>query len=596
MNVKLHPRGLAARTFAWGLALLLLTAAAAQAALPGQDRVPANALVALGIADTGKCCSKTSALALAKAINQYLDSPQVSDNISFQQYKLERDKLALALGYPATADEFMTNVFSSVLVYGLPPAQPQGKPVLTVVLGVKDKAKAESLVKTLDKRHTDMAAAKTTTTAEKTFTFEKITIAQTPVSHARVKGSGTDFEDAYYALGGDKFFFTNDAGMMGQLIEGKDKPAQTIDQNPSFSQLAGALPWKDADVAGWMDSGGLLTLLKNPALGSMINLGKAQAEKVAFTLNVEPDGIVGQVAGTPEETSLKPRQLQGMAYLSPEPLLAMVYGMLDPAKSYQELSGLISGLLLGAQMSAAGGAAGQISNPLTELEQSLGISFQNDLVPALGNEALVSINSLNINPLAGLAGLTVDLVVGVEVRDEAKMKALLAKFESTVESRLGGMAPAATDPNAPAAPPKFHAIPGGIRTFSTGSPMLSPSYALQGKYLLLSINAESLQAALGRAKNPQPAAVAEPAFAELAKLAGSDQIYSFTVMDVRQLAQKVLSPVMGIVLLSGGGKMPVEQQQMLMAVLTQVMPKIGTAAALETVQNGLARGYFKLKM
>ena len=105
-----------------------------------------------------------------------------------------------------------------------------------------------------------------------------------------------------------------------------------------------------------------------------------------------------------------------------------------------------------------------------------------------------------------------------------------------------------------------------------------------------------MQSALGRAAGQQASALAGPAYAELRAIAKTDQIYSYTVLDVKQATQTILLPLMSWMMLANPGKMTMNEQTQLTALVTQILPQIGTAASIETVQDGLAMGYFKLKM
>lgn len=595
-------RTLAARTLAAVTILGLLGAGAASAKLPGQERISSSALLAIGIPDTAQFWAKARALPLTQAVTQYLNSPQMTQNLQFQQFQLQQKKLEQTLGYPCTPEELLQNVFASAVALIEP--GPQGaQPGIIVALEAKDKAKAEKLVAALDENNRQLAAelaeqAKPQGGAPQAFqlAFDQVKIGGVTASHCHFKSADGKTQDGYYALADGRLIYASSQQAMAQALQGK--PAQDISKNATFARLTRALPWSKAEVSGWMDSAGIVAISQNQMLQMVQKMAPAQNEKIAFTLQLEQDGIIGQVASNakPQSGELKPRLLKSLGYVAPAPLVSMSYGLMDAKRSLREFNAFISTLSMAQAMSGAGQQEGQqpLQNPVAGLERQLGISLENDLAPALGSEVMVSLNSLRFDLMQGMAP-TVDLLVGVEVRDQAKMKQVMAKFEAYVEGQLGGMG-AVPGAAQGAAPAKFQTVAGGVRTFDTGQPTLRPSYAMTADYLVLGLSPESVQAALARVSGRQASAHNSPAFIELKTLARTDKIYSYAVVDVKQATQSILMPMASMMMLSNPGKMTVEDQQQITALLTQVLPMIGTASSIETVQDDLALGYFKLKM
>lgn len=590
--MKLRLRIAAVRALAGIFAATLLLGGLAQGKLPGQEKIPANALLAVGIADTGQFWTKTGALPLTQAVTQYLESQgqQSAADSPFQQFQLERQKLEATLGFPATPAEFMQNVFSSLLLTVEPAAPAGGKPAVKLTLGVKDKAKAAKLIEALNKKHQEEADATPAAAGAKN-SFEQLTINGVKVSHHHTVLPGGQAVDGFCALAGDKLIFCGDRGTMEAALAGKAQAGDELGKNPQFAKLSAALPWEKAEAEGWIDSSAILAFMKNPQFSMLSQLKPGENEKLAFTLEMGADGIVGQVASSTnpvKEGGPKPRTLASLSYLPQAPLVALVYGLFDPAQTYQFFTSLANTFSMASALQGSGNTP---PNPLAEVEKTLGISIQNELVPALGGEVMASFNNLRIDLLGG-SPPAVDVVLGVEVRDAAKMKAVMDKFEKFLEKQIGGMGGGQGDSA------KFATIPGPtpIRTLNTGQPMLSPSYALTKNYLLFSINTDAVTAALGRGAGQQQSAASSPIFGELKAIAGTDQIYSYSVIDVRQATQTVLMPAMSMVILAAPGKLTLTQQQVITAILTQILPKVGTAASMETIKDGLAMGYFKIKM
>ena len=587
----------------WGLtlALALLGGAASQARLPYEERIPANALGAVGISSTPIFWQKAADLPLAKAIDQYLGSPQLAQDLDYQAFILERQKLEQTLGYPATMNEFFTEVFGNALFYAVP--TPGKKPAMVIVLGVQDQTKAAKLLKVVNEKNQATAAADkpTSGTANPTpdgFFFEQVKIGGIPVSHYRAsRGEGDEAaEEGYYALAGERLVFSTDKGALSEALR-KESSAH----GPSSSRvtpLIPLLPWNEANLQGWMDGEALARL---SGLGKMMSAVPGLSNRtglVAFTFQLVPGGLVGKVASAEDParkgTKLKARKLNGLSLMPPAPLLSLDYGIMDPDQSYQDIQ-----MMLG-MMGAVNPGGANADSPLGKFEQETGISVQQQLVPALGHEVLMSCNNIQLDMQAG--GFVIDAVLGAEMRDVDKMKAVMGKLEKYLERMAAERQPApSADPQGPvAAPaaPKFKNLPVGglqIRSLDLGQPWLSPSYVMTDQYVLVAPNPESLRAALGRLAGKQPSIQSSPFFGELKSVAGTDRLYSYSMIDVAQVANRVATPFLAMLPLLGNQASAASQQQ-LTQIVTQVLPHLGTAVSVETGKGGVSVGYLWIKM
>ncbi|NOS31023.1 hypothetical protein, partial [Staphylococcus aureus] len=79
-------------------------------------------------------------------------------------------------------------------------------------------------------------------------------------------------------------------------------------------------------------------------------------------------------------------------------------------------------------LSMMGAGADPSQSPIAQFEAATGVSVQNDVVPALGQEVVFSLNSLGMNPIMPMVPM-VDLALGAEVKDEAKMREVMGKLE-----------------------------------------------------------------------------------------------------------------------------------------------------------------------
>lgn len=572
----------------------------ASAKLPYSERIPASSYFAVGIADTGDVWKKTEALPLTKAIEQYLVSPQMADDVDYKKFNLEKQKLEQKLGYPISANEFLGSVFKDALIYSTPDAQGKSGQSVIAILGVRNQDKAASLLKAMDERNQEEAKATNTPTSgtqaaapAKASLFEKVTIEKAQVSHTR-KTHGEQTVDVYYTLADQKVIFADSLVSITGAIKG-DKPAQDLTQNEDFKKLAALTSWSKADLQGWINGDAIVQSANLKAMMSAMP-ALSKSNKVVFTFEVQPDGVLGQVASSEDRAKNSPNiklgKLDGLALVAPSPMLAIVYGMLDPERAYQDLNKLMS------QLGAMSGAPGAQS-PLAQFEATLGISIQNELVPALGNEVTFAINNAQQNPQQMLPMPSFDLVLGAEMRDPAKMKIVMSKFEKFLEAKLAssGMSGMA-DPNNPAATPaplKFKTITAGpapYRSITLPIPNVSPSYAMYKNFVLISLNAESLVGALNRLGGKQPSVATNELYSELTQIAATDKLYSFATVNLAQIIRNLIVPMMPMVT----GSMPPEKQQQFTLLVNEVLPHLTSAAAVETSKGGTSVGYIKVKM
>ena len=213
------------RFLSWMIAMILLWVAAPLPAQSGQaDRIPADTTLAVWVPDTGEVWQKAHALPLIQAIERYLNNPAITSDLDYQQFLLERDKMAQALGFPVTFDEFLGNIFNNASLYITPIQGGQTAGVLN--LGVKDIAKAAKLIETIDIKNREAAAltADPSTTApitKQTSIFEKIAIGGVDVSHFTKRNKSGKTVDSFYTLADGRLLYSNARSLIEQAIAGE---------------------------------------------------------------------------------------------------------------------------------------------------------------------------------------------------------------------------------------------------------------------------------------------------------------------------------------------------------------------------------------
>ncbi|MCL5269757.1 MAG: hypothetical protein M1457_04215 [bacterium] len=572
----------------------------------------------LGASDTAGLWNKSRTLPLVNSLTQYLQSPAVAQDLEYQAFDLERRKLEATLGYPATVGEFMSGVFKNALFYATPAAAGEKVPSVVFLMTAGDRAKAAKLIEVLDQKNKDYAAASAVTASAvapttgslpvapaKPSTFEKLTVGGVSVSHYIYRDESGAGQEGFYTLAGDRLLFSNRQAALNRALTGLASGAVPITKNADYVRLTNSLPTRKADLVGWFDAD---YLVRYTPYGGMLKAmpGVAASNKIAWAINVVPDGLFVKAATTADPAKrspdIKPGKLEGLAFVAQNPLAAVVYGLFDPGMINSELT------MLKAMPGVMGGPGSSAGDPILRFEQATGVSVQQELIPALGGEFTFGFNKVDMTNTSTIGFLpfpTVDLSIGVKLKDPAKMAAIMIKLEKYMEQKVrsaagpqagamgvaDGAAAGGPDPQAALTFQSVQAGGAQIRTlpFSQG---FAPSYTILKDYVLIGLNTASVAAAVSRAGGQSPSIGASPAYLELARLAGNNPaLYSYSAVDISQIVS-LLGTYLPMFL---NNQTPSAQQQ-LMGLVNNVLIHSGTLAAIETRESDIPVTYTKLTM
>ena len=588
---------------AWCLLVVIVSSSrpAVAAPLPYQDQMPVDTIAAVGIVDTAAFWEKVQAWPLHQAVRQYLNTAGVTSNLDYQQFQLARKRLAQKLGYPVTLEEFFGVVFRDVAFFMTPPARSGEPPTMALVLGVQDETKARKLLEAIDDKLQRLSSAPSEPTsptagAERpSYTFEKLDIGgQTVSSYSKPSARG-GHEAGYYTVAEQRLIYSNRRGGIEGLLRGAAPSDGKLMDNPSLNRLRATLPWGEADLVGWFDGDALLRFTRMAPMMSGMP-GMSRSNKLAFTSRLVPDGMAAKVAvsNDPVEQSSHlqlSEALPAIGYISAKPVVATVYGLFDARTLYEEAQNFFSMFQLFGSMSAQGGS----SHPLRRFEQSTGISLEQELVPALGQEVLFAINEFQVPQPRGTLGVpSLDMVIGLRVNDATKMQTVLEKLENYLVSQVGRLAMGGGE-QGQGQVPQFQTVPhekATIRTLPMGFPGVSPTLARHGEYVLISLNPESIRHSLERFEGKTLSIKSTPLFQELSQhIAPSDPRYTYNVVDFTALANAI-RPVIPML----AYQMPQLNPTQLGNMLDLIVARIGTISSIMTRENGVPVEYVRVKM
>jgi hypothetical protein len=568
-------------------AIVLATATAGRAEVPYSDRVPANAGVVLSIPDSAAFWQKLSALPPVQTVKMFLGSPQMQQNLDYQELELERAKLAEKLGFPVTFEELMGNVFKDgTLFLNLGGG---GAPTGGMILGVRDAEKAGKLIDSVNAVWEENARE----AADGSVKFEKVSVGSVEASHAswRNVNSGAMLE-GYYAMTDGRLIYAANRQAFLQCT-GQETPAEgVLAGDAAVATLMDLLPWRESQVLGWINGGALLQGMGIPSLDALggANLGVTGQEKMAVAAAIDAAAVTTRFSTDADPAMASPNVtpgiLGGAGMLPEKPLLAVGSRSYDATKTYHDLATALNDPMLGMMMGNTGGAS-----PLANVEAFLGISIANDLLPALDNELIFAIDNLNVNMMMPMMS-SIDMVAGSKLRDAAKMRETMLKIEKAIDRQMGMMmGGAGGDPSQPA-PSMFSAFDyqgTAVRGMSQ-MPPLTPHYAIADDWFVLGMSPQSVVAALERRNEAKASLTASAPYRAMQQAAGDNPQYEVSYLDLAKLTTTVVQPL--LIQLGGyqGGQPPIPD------IAMQLLGHLDYASGIQYQQNGNLVGQMKLQM
>ncbi len=572
--------------------------------------VPTGAYAAFAIPDAGRFWQKVHSLPLGKAIEDYLTSATVLARPAMAQIVDQQAKLSENLGFPATPEEFFDTVFTNLLFYVVPGDRGEG-PRFVLTAGVKDEEKAAKVLDVINKNLADVMAASRKAvqmgTALDSFKYDVKEISGFQITH--YKGIPPSNSEGYLALVGDRFIYSNSMAGFTQGVTGATTPESSLGGDSGFTKLVSALDWKDAEIEGWFDGDAVSKAIggaqrqgrrggPNGRVGrgatstSDLQAGGAPPQpdmpRVAFTAHALSRGLLAKLATTADPETLSPNaklsSLTSLRQFSDRPLLVMSSGTFDPEVMLSQFKA----------MSRGGGG-----NPMTAIlgmfENSIGLSLEKDLVPTVGNELSIGVNSVVFPENSIIPFPTIDLTASIRIKDQELMPSIMLKVEDYLIKRASFLPNLNFDDKGKVIPRAFENMQMGshqTRTLNTGFPFLSPSYTLVGSQLVIGFNQVSLQNALNRIESRLPTISSSTIYSEMVRhTGGAAKLYSYTVLNVSKLME-MFTGNLGVF----SRFMPALNQQSTQDILELILPHVGQVAAVASRQDDIPVTYLRVDM
>ena len=313
--------------------------------------------------------------------------------------------------------------------------------------------------------------------------------------------SGAEDKETFYATIDNRLLASSDRGEIKALIDrAKGGAAQNLAALSEFKTIEAKLT-EPAEVYVYMNQKHALEMQEMPGnmeqfsglirqISAGYNVSGLSFKVNANNITMHGFGPFSPGEGTSPMADLlkknpatKPLEVLGFA---PEKtLIAFGTNLVDSKLFYSMIREFYAAI--------TSQPAGELDKTLTQAEAQLGFSVQNDLLPALGNEAAFMLNSIKIG--GGLPA--VDAALIFRIADKTKMQKVMTAVEAMVAKRMGAASTGEDSTPASGSAQGFKSDTANGLSIKylemPNAPTYTPSYAMAGDYLIIATTRDSIQ-------------------------------------------------------------------------------------------------------
>lgn len=264
------------------------------------------------------------------------------------------------------------------------------------------------------------------------------------------------------------------------------------------------------DVYFFADMRGINSMIQEAAAQSGQTQMNAQAfegiNAMSGAIEIQPQEVLAEyfMEVDPESQSIlakmsrtQPGQPQGLEYMPQTAWVASTQNNLNLPEFFK---------LMKEQANTSPDAAAQVNQALAQADAALGMSVENELLPSFGSNVIIGINNVMVNPSFPM-GSSADILLGIEVKNRDKVLQALQTLEKMIQDRVMaqmGMAGGGAQPTPEGMPQlvvtedyngtQVHSLM--VSNMMPMIPNLSPSYVIDGNFLLLNLSKDNLKKAL----------------------------------------------------------------------------------------------------
>ena len=461
--------------------------------------IPPNAWMVFSVPDLPGAWTAFTTTPIYQDVVTLLDNPSIASLPFHRAFFDEKRRMEAELGFPINAQTLTAMVAGLDLVF-LPPAEPNGPSLSVIQFRAADPERFGRLVKCIERQmegapSSDGSAIRRSDAAR--LTYKNVEI----VSRIR------DSHFALAQLGPALFAMGSHPNAVRALIDQGGK-SEGLTATRRFRSAVGGLAepashgflyLNTAPVARTAQTGRVPGL----ALSSLVRSLRDEVA-VAADFRIERNAVRFESFAPFSEAAhdrlaaiyqhYPPGPLHSLTYVSSAPLVLVARNTLDGPALYESLRAMI----LAAHRAV--GDPGQ--NPEQRLQtqeenfrETLGFGVREDLAPAVGPEAFVSLERISFDPLIPLPAF--ELVTGVQVRDRQRMDRVVAGFEGFFERQLR---PNPTETTSPAVLQSALYQGRTIKWFAIPrAPQYALGYTPTEDFVLMGLGGDSIRRALDRA-------------------------------------------------------------------------------------------------
>jgi len=483
---------------------------------------PANSAYAFRIPDTARLWDAWKANAIYKTFVRLLEEPEFKSKT--EGFAREVKTIEEALGFKLNGDT-LSRIFSDAALY-LAPGENAGEVSVGFALGVADKDRLQKLIDLAEKAAVSAVQGDEATTdsvsADEESTGSSL-ISTEEYQGVAFKRFSTDEDSGfYYAVTDDLLLGASSHEEIKALIDRMKSDSGSLAADPNYKKVIAAAAPEGGEILIYTNARAVAELQQSqPGMDKLQELVRrlAPVDYSAGSIKIEPLRITSHGYGLLSDSDMSQvlKKNPGTAplvvanYASSSALLVIATSLVDAPLYFDLLQQLVA---------AAGTDTATFQEQLKAFESILGFSIKDDLIPALGNEFGLIINSFKFSGTTPV----VEGVVVFKVADKSRLKKVTDSIDKLAAEKLGGSS--SKDDSGS----KSDKESKGLKTTKVGDATVktleipgqasySPGYAVDGDYFLIGTSLEALRNAIQTRKNPESG------------LAGSDKL--------KQLAPKV---------------------------------------------------------
>lgn len=484
----------------WIVAVALVTSSVSADTLSDPRAVPSDAWMVFSIASFPSAWGAFAQTALYEEIAAFLESSAATGVPGYREFLLAKQAMETELAFPVTGDSLAQMVAGIDFVL-LPPSR-EAPATWACVFRVSDPTRfrrfMDYVARQMAGRQGDGSVP---SRAVETIEYRQVKIVSS------VRGPSL----ALAELRPERFAMGGSVQAVRRIVD-QVKKGEGLAGDWRFRAAIGSL--RETDPHGFL-------YLNTAAAPPAVRRGGPQGLPLSTLVHTFRDGIAMAAGFHIEKQAIRfesylpfvrtaqehlaaiyrrypPARLHSLDYISSSPLIFTARNTLDGPSVYQGLRDVVRNSMRVAN--AGENPEKRLAQAEDDFRDEMGFGLESDLAPAVGPEAFICLEDVRFDPLVPLPML--ELVAGVQVRDQARMDKVVKGFEEFFERRLGNR------PGGQSVVP-LRATPyegEEVKSFDIPRvPLYSFGYVRTTDFVLMGLGRDSVKHALDRAAGRRPA-------------------------------------------------------------------------------------------